>query len=151
MFLMDRLSQLLMFTLVAFTLSHWRLEVMNYMSYVDSYPLEKGKVSGSCGEQSPLFESCNLLFESSLLWPSGLTYNFQTWEDRRVHPSGNPPGAWGTLHEWSTWGGQRERKYFTRLQRGCGGCYKRAGCLKIHHRMDFHWLEFNSCTFHHHT
>lgn len=33
-----------------------------------------------------------------------LTYNCQTWEDRRVSPWGNLPGAWGTQHGWSTWG-----------------------------------------------
>lgn len=33
-----------------------------------------------------------------------LTYNCQTWEDRRVSPWGSPPGAWGTQHGWSTWG-----------------------------------------------
>lgn len=51
----------------------------------------------------------DLILNSVLLWPSGQTYNFQTSEDRHVHPLGNPPGAWGTRHEWSTWEGHRER------------------------------------------
>ena len=46
-------------------------------------------------------------------WLCGLTYNFQTSEDRHVHPSGNPPGAWGTRHEWSTWGDKGGNQYFS--------------------------------------
>lgn len=53
---------------------------------------------------------CSVIF---YIGPSGLTYSFQISEDRRVRPSGNPPGAWGTRHEWSTWGGQRERQNTT--------------------------------------
>lgn len=37
-----------------------------------------------------------------------------------MHPSGNPPGAWGTRHEWSAWGGQRGRQGETIFQQsGC--------------------------------
>lgn len=53
----------------------------------------------------------NFTLDYVVLWPSGLTYNFQTSEDRREHPSGNPPGAWGTQHESSTWAGVGERQY----------------------------------------
>lgn len=48
-----------------------------------------------------------------------MTYSFRISEDRHAHPLGNPPGAWGTLREWSTWGGGAQ---------GCGEIFHWSGC-----------------------